>query len=191
MHTLTSRPGAVLKRRRRNGRPPDNYLWTKTTDALTQLGTCSSSWEYSAGELLRKTTGTVAEFFLEVRACNFFQRFLHAGPYQKMLLLDCREEWMAWEHVTLPPLDNRQRPTGLDFLEQKIDEVCQPTICAIAVVVPWRLLCHEIVVVWNERIPLSTKIGIEDATRNDTSWLLEMPNQFQMRMPLATTHVDS
>ena len=147
---------------------PDFNLWAKTADALTQLRTCNNSRWHSAGELLKKATGTAPELLLEVLACHVLQRCMHASPDKEVLLLDCCERWMVWEHVTHPLLGDRQRPTGLDFLEQTVHEMWQLTICAVAVVAPWRLLCHKIVVVWNRRTPLTTKFGNQDTTGNTT-----------------------
>ena len=170
---------------------PDYNLWAKTADALTQLRTCGNSWQHSAGERLKKATGTVSELVLEILACHFLHRGMHTGPDKEMLLFDSRERWMVWQHVVLPPFENRQRPTGVGFLQQTVDKIWQLTIRAVAVVIPWRLFCNKNIVVWNRRTPLSTKIRNEDATRNTISWFLEIPNQFEKRMPIGTPHIDS
>ena len=170
---------------------PKSYFWTETTDALTQLGTCGDSWQYSDGKLLKKLTGTASELFFEVMARHLFQRCMHAGPYQETILHGCCEYWMLLGHKSLPPLDNRQRPMVVHFLEKTIDKVWRFTICAVAIFNPWRLLCHKVVVVWNRRIPLSTKLENEDATRTATSWVLETPSQLEISVPLGRIQDDS
>ena len=76
-----------------------------------------------AGKLLKETTGTASELFLEKMARHLFQRCMHAGPYQEIVLFDCCDRRMVWQHVTLPPLDNRQRTTGFHLLQQTIHKV--------------------------------------------------------------------
>ena len=60
--------------------------------------------------------GTASELLLQVVACHFLQRCLHMSPDKEMLILDCCEGRMVWEPVTLPLLNDRQRPTDLDFI---------------------------------------------------------------------------
>ena len=95
---------------------PDDNLWAKTADALTQLWTSGNSRKISAGKLLKKATGTASELLLQVLACHFLKRCMHMGPDKEMLLLSCCEGRMVWEDVTLQLLDDRQSPTGFDFL---------------------------------------------------------------------------
>ena len=95
---------------------PDDNLWAKTAEALTQLWTSGYSRWNSAGKLLKKATGTASELFLQVLACHFLKRCMHTGTDKEMLLLNCCEGRMVWEHVTLPLLNDRQSPTGFDFL---------------------------------------------------------------------------
>ena len=116
---------------------------------------------------------------------------MYPGPDKEMLLFDSCERWMVWEHLTLPLLDGRRRPTGFDFLELAVDKMWQLTICAVAVVVPWRLLCNKIVVVRNRRILLTIKSPNQDATGSSTRGRLETPLHLQMRMLLGALQVDS
>ena len=109
----------------------------------------------------------------------------------EVLLFDCCEWRMVWQNVTLLPFYNRQRPTGLDFLEQTINEMRQFTICAIAVIALSRLLCCNKFVVWNRRIPLTTKSENENTTGNTTRGRLENPLHLKMKMRLWALQVDS
>ena len=108
-----------------------------------------------------------------------------------MFFLSSGEWRMVWQHVVFPFLYQRKRSTLLDFLQHAVYEMGQLAIRPISVPISRRLLYDEIVVVWNIGIPLSTKFAKEGATRNKTSWLLEIPSNLAMRIPLGMLHVDS
>ena len=112
----------------------------------------------------RKRRALVRNFF-QRGARHFLRGCRKSSLHQEMLLFDRGKCRMVREHVALPSLDKRQWPTGFNLLKQSIVEMWHLAICVVAVIAPWKLLCHKIVVVSNRGAPLNTKFENEDATR--------------------------
>ena len=56
--------------------------------------------------------GTATELLLQVLACHFLKRCMHMGTDKEMLILNCCEGRMVWEHATCGNEDTTRSPIG-------------------------------------------------------------------------------
>ena len=128
---------------------PRDYLRTEAVDTLFQLWSCGNDPLNSAGEFLKETTGTGAEFFLEIIAGQFFLRSRDSGPPQKND--PPRLEQMLIESGACSSQTSPQQVTVLFFYVFETDNLRSGTIwrTPVSIFPSYGLPCKIVMIPWN------------------------------------------